>query len=704
MAYVQGESFNFIFPLASHGNLNELFQGNALWTADEVVFALSGLASALVTMHQFTTDNLHLIGCHRDLKPANILVHEKRLLLADFGLSRLVDSKERSTSTAPNVNDDFIPPEHLVKDFSLGRIGRSSDIWAFGCVTLMFLVYLLRGKEGVGQLRRQRRTKPWAQYAHHYFHNWDTPNLGLEEPFEQLHSDPTASTQGLLYLVKKMLVLQKDERPKATMIDSHMRSLAIHLSSTNVEKEFEKACKGGYVHVRFERARLKGWRATIIKINESSFPEFRGYYANTSYSDFKIVLEHLQELHKMLLGFNRGDLDQDQRAFLPVRSRIDHLWGTLDEEGRKSAVACTEDIMLTNRLEVLWELEVYSKRTSDKRTEGKAIVKRQILDPSRKGHLEVDFSCLRPEPLRDNMIKTRIMTEAGPESDLIIAEETKSPGWFQEDVVPSLYPEQASSRLLEIANLLATSADQEPFKVLHCRGYYCSSHERRSGLLYQLPSAKNVRQEHMFTLHEILDRHKSGSSGWFLGERFRLAHSLASAVYELHSVSWLHRNLSASTIVFFCEKEGDLMNSEAFYLTGFAQSRPDVDFTFTDGPTSISDKDKYYEHPDHLSKKQGYQMRHDYYALGMLLLEIGIWNLLPNAVPDWDSILDKRETVAQKIVPQLGASMGSCYRDVVATCLDGKWGEWATERRQKIPMLFKNEVVERLSDRHCRAW
>lgn len=706
-AYVQGGNFNFIFPLASNGNLQQLFQSNvpSSWTAMEVVFALSGLASALVIMHEFTTESLHLIGCHRDLKPANILVDEKRLLLADFGLSRFVDDRELSTSSAPDVNDDFIAPEHYGKDFSLNRIGRSSDIWAFGCVTLMFLVYLRRGKQGIDQLQRQRRAEPWPRFAHHYFHNYDRPNSGLEEIFKQLDSDHSASTQGLLYLVKKMLALQKHERPKATMIDAHMRSLVIHLWSTIIEEEFDKACKGEYIHVKYERARFKGWRATIIKMKESEFPEFYGNYASTSYSDFKIVVEHLQELHKMLLGFNSGDLGQDRRAFLPMRSRIDRLWGTLDEGGRQSAVACTEDIILkTTRFEMLNELQEFSRQASDKRTEGKATVKRYIFYPSRKTQLCVDFSCLEPEPLRDNAIKTRLVTDATSESDLMIAEETKSTRWFQKDVAPNHYAEQVSSRLQEIANLLSSSADKELFKVLHCRGYYCYPRERRSGLLYKLPSVQNVRLEKMFTLHEILNRHKYGSPGWFLGERFRLAHSLASAIYELHTVSWLHRNMSASNIVFFCEKEEDIINPESFYLIGFAQSRPDDDPTYTDGPTSTGDKEEYYEHPEHLSERQGYQMQHDYYALGMLLLEIGLWKLLSDAVPGWTSILDKRKTAVKEIVPQIGVSMGSCYRNAVLACLDGNWGEWAKKRHQKVHMLFRTDVVEQLGSSHCRAW
>ena len=674
----------------------------------EVVTALSGLASALVTMHQFASEDLKLIGCHRDLKPANILVDGRRLLLADFGLSRFVDSRERSTSTAPDVNDDFIAPEHEDKDFSKKRTGRASDIWAFGCIMLIFLVYSLRGKAGVEELRKQRRTA-WPKYAHHYFHDYDKPNEGLEEFFQQLASSSSPSTQGLLYLVKNMLVLQKDERLKATVIDAHMRSLSIHLRSTSIEEEFDKACRDENIPVRYEMARFKGWHTTLIKwpmikVNEYDFPIFRGIYAGASYSDFKNVVEHLQELQTMLLGFHNNDLDRGRRALLPVSSRIHRLWGILDEKERENAVAYTEAIMLrTNQPEMLRDLQTFFEQISHKRTAGKAFVKRQVLRPSSSSNLCVRFSCLSPKPERDNVVRTRIVTEDVPESELTLAEETKSSRWIHKDVTPSIHAEQTSSRLQELTSMLTRSADKKFPRVLRCRGYYCCSRERRSGLLYKLPTSKNGNMQTMHTLYEILSKQMSCSTTWFLGDRFRLAHSLANAVYELHTVSWLHRNLSASNIIFFVEKEGDDVDPSSFYLIGFAQSRADKDLTYTDGPTSTGDIDEYYEHPEHVSESEGYQVQHDYYSLGMLLLEIGLWKCLPDATPNWPSVSNKRKTIMEEIVPQLGALMGISYHDAVLACLDDKRGEWSTQRREEIPMLFREVVIERLSSSHCRA-
>ena len=86
-----------IFSLAAGGDLSEVLDGvssvelfNASVPSTDFVFKLCGLASALSTMHVLKTDFYDMIGCHRDLKPSNILISDGKLLLADFGVSRLV--------------------------------------------------------------------------------------------------------------------------------------------------------------------------------------------------------------------------------------------------------------------------------------------------------------------------------------------------------------------------------------------------------------------------------------------------------------------------------------------------------------------------------------------------------------------------------------------------------------------------------------
>ena len=707
-AYTHNNSLNLIFPLVSSGNLDQLFHSDSpspwpiMSSKESVVMALSGLASALVTMHEFTTENIHLIGCHRDLKPANILVDDKRLLLADFGLSRIVDSQETSSSTAPNVVGDFIAPEHEDKDFTRNPIGRSSDIWAFGCVTLMLLVFMEKGRRGLDELESKRRVEwPNYNYAHHCFHDYNRVNPGLEDTYKQLASSSLTFVQGLLHLVEKILVLEKKLRPKAFAVDAYIRRLIIYTWSTSTERAFGDACKSDYIHVHFERARFRGWQSAV-KISESALPAFREGSELPRLGSFESVIELLRELHDLLAGFSDDPISRAPKAFLPVKSRIDRLLEALDEETRTAALAHTEYIMLeSKKLSWLRDLQRLSHETMDRRTENKVVTRMQILQPSMNERLYVDFADLQPRPNRMKLSKVSILSNKGSRPDIVLAEEAHTFSRLQKSTTSVHNRQQTLSRLQETANVLATSRGSESFKVLVCRGYYYQPTELRSGLLYELPKSLNDQTEGIVTLHDILS---SDTLPWCLGDRFHLAQGLASAIYELHSVSWLHRNVSASNIAFFYTDTKYNIDRRSFYFVGFAQSRADRDFTDSDGASCGIHDEQYYQHPKYLSRDEGYQMYHDYHTLGMLLLEIGLWKLFPDAVGG--RTVNCASTVAKReLVPQLAWMAGSYYRDAVEACLNDtlSGSSLAQQDQKKVPLVFRAQVVERLSSNHCRA-
>ncbi|KAG8533414.1 uncharacterized protein KY384_002197 [Bacidia gigantensis] len=700
-AYVQDGSFNLIFPLASHGNLEQLFrrQMPSQWSIMEsdrsVLMGVSGLASALVTMHEFTSGNLRLIGCHRDLKPANVLVDGQRLLLADFGLSRIVDSQETSSSTAPNVLGDFLAPEHEGKDFIRNPIGRSSDIWAFGCIMLMLLVYYKDGPDGLEQLKSKRR-REWPQYSHHCFHDYDRPNKGLIDQFTKLDLDPSAFVQGLSKIIQKLLALEKNKRPRAAAVDIHIRALIIYLLSQTVDQAFRQACESDYTHVHVERVRFQGWRLAV-KITHSDFPDFLGSFVDTSYGGFASTMDHLQALQSTVASFKESHINRGRKAFLPARNRIDRLLEALDGERRASASAYMDHIMLQSKdFGWLQELHKFSQKIFDAHTERKVDIRRRILMPSRSneridGNLLVEFSQLDPSPGMDQISKVQVMSSTPREHTVALVEDTT---FFGIDTAPE---PTSPLRLQEITKLLSISAANDIYKVLRCRGYYHHPIELRSGLLYELPNGPHGQLEQYITLRQILE---SESMAWLLEDRFHLAHSLAAALFELHSVSWLHRNISASNIIFFYDKQGDPINPKAFYFIGFAQSRADRDLTHSDGPAAGIQEDDYYQHPKYRSQSQGFQMHHDSYALGILLLEIGIWQLYPGAVRKCNG----DESTMEELVLRLGPSMGSSYRDSVLKCLDGTLETTSSLGGfDKMPMRFRTLVVEELSSSKCRA-
>ncbi|KAG8951994.1 hypothetical protein FRC04_005327 [Tulasnella sp. 424] len=86
---------------------------------------------------------LHAQGiCHGDMKPANILVTDERTaVIADFGLSQLVDNADSGLTTTKALKGSlrYLSPE-LLEDGA--RHTLRSDVWAFGCVMMEVLTGL----------------------------------------------------------------------------------------------------------------------------------------------------------------------------------------------------------------------------------------------------------------------------------------------------------------------------------------------------------------------------------------------------------------------------------------------------------------------------------------------------------------------------------------------------------------------------------
>ncbi|KAK2836993.1 hypothetical protein FQN49_006513, partial [Arthroderma sp. PD_2] len=140
-SYTYRDKHNFVFPCIHGGDLAQLLREphrrEAFRFNRAFYVALSELSSAIEVLHYFTASDLDLklIGCHRDLKPSNILVDGGHFMLADFGLSRFTPISDDSKSIFGHAQGSYLAPEcQNIEDFSMFPVGRSSDIWSFGCI------------------------------------------------------------------------------------------------------------------------------------------------------------------------------------------------------------------------------------------------------------------------------------------------------------------------------------------------------------------------------------------------------------------------------------------------------------------------------------------------------------------------------------------------------------------------------------------
>lgn len=211
-AFTHGETYNFLFPWASGGNVEGLwkrykdpkFSEWALWLAKQC----SGLANGLSKIHDIrpilsddvncTMDEQKVntaegslkkndeksFGRHGDIKPDNVLVfcsnkddNMGTLKLTDFGLTVF--------RSARSVSQDYLNPRakpltYNAPEGDAGKIiSRRYDVWCLGCLYLELATWILLGHHGLQVFRKLRMTergdRKWFE-SDQFFKKQQRPN------------------------------------------------------------------------------------------------------------------------------------------------------------------------------------------------------------------------------------------------------------------------------------------------------------------------------------------------------------------------------------------------------------------------------------------------------------------------------------------------------------------------------------------------
>ena len=172
------------------------------------------LAGALTYLHDIKIR-------HRDIKPENILVKEKNVYLADFGISLDWESLSRSTTTADSGRTPmYCAPEVIAPD---QKRNSSSDVWSLGCVFLEMCTILKDQKiETLRAHFKQRSGSPKFHQNLAAIKEWST---NLRAYGSELDNNP-------LEWIAQMLVYDIEER-------TPMKHLYTTISSTRTANENE---------------------------------------------------------------------------------------------------------------------------------------------------------------------------------------------------------------------------------------------------------------------------------------------------------------------------------------------------------------------------------------------------------------------------------------------------------------------------------
>jgi hypothetical protein len=360
--------------------------------------------------------------------------------------------------------------------------------------------------------------------------------------------------------------------------------------------------------------------------------------------------------------FGKDKADAVLRDISDVGSRLDQLLDSLEQEKR----AKVDEVLLRDIL----------SRSS---TASEVDQIQQILEPS----VSSDYASIKAAATlkqirlvigadtRDDEVKTAITkhTKEGMPSIRILKHKKLTPYTLE---VPVRYQgievvrydqqpvlvewkmaegpmwEQLTNQVRSLAVLLASPAGKASQSLL-CIGYLPWREREIYALVYAIPNAiaQDVSDHwRLKTLHDLILEQSHLS----LGRRFEIARMLADVVLQLHTAGWLHKSLRSENVIFIASNDsstGDFLNSPP-YLVGFEYARPDTADAamFTQLPDAELAND-LYRHPQARGiRREKYRKQFDMYALGCLLVEIGLWGRLLELM---NEVLDEKlaETIKE---------------------------------------------------------
>ena len=237
----------------------------------------------------------------------------------------------------------------------------------------------------------------------------------------------------------------------------------------------------------------------------------------------------------------------------------------------------------------------------------------------------------------------------------------------------------SSNRINQLIALLH-EVDDARFKVLRCVNYFDDATHRNVGIIFELLSQMNGPPNTLFAALSC-----SSGSRPSLDARMRLARSLCETLLLLHSVNWLHKSIRSETILLLNadatlpvrEIVPDLENPR---LSGFEYSRLDNGFSY--GYADFKHERNIYRHPDRWDQpSESFSKIHDIYSLGVILLEIGLWQpiiSLERRERREERYRDGRSTrsrLSMHATKRLGFYTGEKYQNLVLRCLNADFGD-----------------------------
>ena len=246
-----------------------------------------------------------------------------------------------------------------------------------------------------------------------------------------------------------------------------------------------------------------------------------------------------------------------------------------------------------------------------------------------------------------------------------------------------------------LADLLQTRGPPE-FHTLQCTRWFHEEQKTRLGLVFEYPTGYDGFK----SLRELIQMPASSESPT-LGQRFLIVQNVGQALLKWHiSANWVHQGIASHNIYFFKPANSTSVDYSNPYLCGFEFSRPSDGISLS---VCVEDfEQNVYRHPNRQGAPSKYHTKqHDMYSFGILMFEVGVWNLISNCF-DTELRIDlsprkMQEHIKRNARKRLGRYMGAAYERAASRCLNMEFGvELDDPVGTKLAKAFEDLVLEEI--------
>lgn len=240
------------------------------------------------------------------------------------------------------------------------------------------------------------------------------------------------------------------------------------------------------------------------------------------------------------------------------------------------------------------------------------------------------------------------------------------------------------NRIKELSALLALDKPKE-FCAPTCLGYIDARQDATAaggfGMVFAVPGNANVEASPVSIFQAIKE-----TSIPSLNKRVALASRIASCLFYLHSVNWLHKGFRSENLLCFRDANRDANGDSLtnLYLKGFEYARPARKGEETEAIPHVPAWE-IYRHPNiqggEMQSRRYYRKTFDIYSLGVVLIEVALWKSIDEVVGIADieqaspqityHVRDCLLDTNPKVLETIRSHMGDKYHDAVKACING---------------------------------